>query len=170
MEERLEDFRRIGVPVLRLSAYTGEGMDELRALIRGKFSVLVGQSGVGKSSLVNALIPDLNIQVGALNEKYDRGNHTTTQALLLELPGPGPRTRIIDTPGIRRFVPEGFVPAELILHMREFAPLAGKCSFGLSCSHETEPGCKILEAVQAGVIHPDRYENYLRIREELAAR
>jgi ribosome biogenesis GTPase len=165
VEERLEDYRRIGIPVFRLSALTGEGMEELRRFIAGKFSVLVGQSGVGKSSLVNALIPDLDIRVGSLNEKYDRGNHTTTQASLLEIPRLN--SRIIDTPGIRRFAPQGIAAGDLILHMREFAPLAGKCTYGMSCSHTTEPGCKIMEAVAAGVIHEDRYENFLRIRDEL---
>jgi ribosome biogenesis GTPase len=171
-EERLEDFRRIGYPVFRLSALTGEGIGEFRSFIAGKFSVLVGQSGVGKSSLVKALIPDLEIRTGKVNEKYDRGNHTTTQSVLLEVPGlsgaSGSPTRIADTPGIRRFAPERIPPQDVILYMREFAPLVGKCSFGLSCSHETEPGCKIMEAVHAGVIHEDRYESFLRIRDEMA--
>ncbi|MCL2233467.1 MAG: ribosome small subunit-dependent GTPase A [Treponema sp.] len=171
VEERLSDFQRIGFTVLRMSALTGEGVDDFQRFIAGKFSVLVGQSGVGKSSIVKALIPCLEIRTGAINEKFDRGNHTTTQSVLLDVPGgiaAEPSTRIIDTPGIRRFAPTGIAPDEVILHMREFAPLAGKCSYGLSCSHEAEPGCKIMEAVHAGVIHEDRYESFLRIRDELS--
>jgi ribosome biogenesis GTPase len=179
VEERLEDFHRIGYPLLKVSALTGAGLDDLRTLIDGKLSVLVGQSGVGKSSLIKALIPDLDIRVGSLNEKYDRGNHTTTMSVLLDIPGrtkpggtegTGGGTFIIDTPGIRRFVPEGIGAEDLIFYMREFAPLAGKCTYGLSCSHLTEPGCKILEAVAAGVIHEDRYESFLRIRDELGGK
>jgi ribosome biogenesis GTPase len=171
VEERLEDFRRLGYRVLRISAKTGAGLDELRKLVAGKCSVLVGQSGVGKSSLINALLPDSRIREGAINEKYDRGNHTTTMSLMLELPESGDRqTRLIDTPGIRRFVPDGISAEELVLHMREFAPLAGTCTYGLSCSHRVEPGCKIMEAVAAGVIHEDRYNSFLRIHDELAGK
>ena len=165
MEERLEDFIRIGFPVLRISARKGEGMEALRGLIAGKLSVISGQSGVGKSTLINKLIPGLELKTTAINEKYSRGNHTTIQSCLYDLPEGG---AIIDTPGIRRFAPERVRPEDLILYMREFAPLAGKCSFGLSCLHVTEPGCKILEAVHAGVIHEDRYESYVRIRDEMA--
>ena len=179
IEERLSDFERIGCPVFRISVHTGEGMEELQRFIKGKISVLVGQSGVGKSSLIRVLAPhlDLEIKTGAINEKYDRGNHTTTQPVLLDLDG---STRIIDTPGIRRFVPDfplseedpgGAAGADnLISYMREFSSLAGKCSYGLSCSHKTEPGCKVMEAVDAGVIHEDRYVSFLRIREELSGK
>ena len=171
VEERLEDFHRLGYRVLRISAKTGAGLDGLRGLIAGKCSVLVGQSGVGKSSLINALLPDSRIREGAINEKYDRGNHTTTMSLMLELPESGDRpTRLIDTPGIRRFVPDGVSAEDLLLHMREFAPLAGTCTYGLSCSHRVEPGCKIMEAVAAGVIHEDRYNSFLRIHDELAGK
>jgi len=173
-EERLSDFQRIGFTVLRISAASGKGMDDFKRLIAGKFSVLVGQSGVGKSSIINALTPSLNIKTGAVNEKFNRGNHTTTQAALLRIPLSDPanalaeNTRIIDTPGVRRFAPAGILSDEVILYMREFAPLAGKCSYGLSCSHETEPGCKIMEAVAAGEIHEDRYDSFLRIRDDLS--
>ncbi|MDR1352821.1 MAG: ribosome small subunit-dependent GTPase A [Treponema sp.] len=162
-DERLEDFARIGYPVLRVAAKTGEGMEGLRLLAAGKLSVLVGQSGAGKSSLINALLPGTGARVGGINEKYDRGNHTTAMSVLFE----GPGIRLIDTPGIRRLLPDGVTGGELIHYMREFAPLAGKCSYGLSCSHQSEPGCKVLEAAAAGAIHEDRYESYLRIREEL---
>ncbi|MCL2761936.1 MAG: ribosome small subunit-dependent GTPase A [Treponema sp.] len=167
IDERLEDYKRLGYTVLELSAVTGKGIDELRKTISGKYAVLVGQSGVGKSSLINALLPELNIKTGAINEKYDRGNHTTTLAFMVEV---APDTNIIDTPGIRRFVPAGIGPQEVALHMREFAPLAGKCTYGLSCSHRIEPGCKIMEAVAAGIIHEDRYESFMRIHDELAGK
>ncbi|MDR2073186.1 MAG: ribosome small subunit-dependent GTPase A [Spirochaetaceae bacterium] len=170
-EERLEDFCRIGYEVLRVSAKTGMGMDRLRLLGAGKTSILLGQSGVGKSSLINALNPVLHIKTGALSEKYNRGNHTTTLSQLIELPPfPGVLnpTYIIDTPGIRRMVPDGIKAEELILYMKEFAGLAGLCTYGLSCSHRSEPGCKIMEAVAAGEIHESRYESFLRITDELA--
>ncbi|MDR1836524.1 MAG: ribosome small subunit-dependent GTPase A [Treponema sp.] len=164
VDERLEDFERIGYKVLRVSAKTGKGLDEIRTEIEGKTSVLTGQSGTGKSSLLNALLPGLNIREGRLNEKYERGVHTTTMSFMTELSA---GTQIIDTPGVRLFIPDGIRAEELILHMREFAPFAGKCSFGLSCSHRSECGCKIMEAVAAGVIHEDRYESFLRIRDDL---
>jgi ribosome biogenesis GTPase len=163
-DERLEDFKHIGYKVISVSAKTGEGLEELRSEIEGKTSVLTGQSGVGKSSIINALKPGVNIREGAINEKYDRGVHTTTMSFIVDI---NASTRLIDTPGVRLFIPDGIKADELIFHMREFAPLAGKCSFGLSCSHKTEAGCKIMEAVNAGVIHEDRYESFLRIREDL---
>jgi len=160
VDERLEDFKRIGYKILRVSAKTGEGIDDLRGVINGKTCVFSGQSGVGKSSIINALQPGLNIKEGGLNEKYDRGVHTTVMSFMIEL---ADGTRLIDTPGVRLFIPDGIKTEELIFYMREFAPLAGKCSFGMSCSHKTEPGCKILEAVNAGIIHEDRYDSFLRI-------
>ncbi|MDR0602532.1 MAG: ribosome small subunit-dependent GTPase A [Treponema sp.] len=170
IEERLEDFRRIGIPVIRLSAKTGKGMDEFRDLIRNRFSVLAGQSGTGKSSLINALLPSAGIRTGGINEKYGRGNHTTTLSSAVEIkggPGAEPGAFLVDTPGIRLFIPHGISPGDIVFHMREFAPLAGKCTYGLSCSHRKEPGCRIMEAVDAGVIHEDRYESFLRIQDEL---
>jgi len=164
VDERLEEYSRIGYKVLRTSAKTGEGLDELRSIISGKICVLTGQSGVGKSSIINALQPGLDIKEGELNEKYDRGVHTTTMSYMFQLTD---GTRFIDTPGVRRFIPDRIDSSEVINYLREFAPLAGKCSFGLSCSHRTETGCKIMEAVHAGVIHEDRYESFLRIIDDL---
>jgi ribosome biogenesis GTPase len=173
INERLEDFKRLGYEIIEISAKTGKGLDELRGIIGGKCSVLTGQSGVGKSSLINALFPELKIKTAAINEKYNRGNHTTTLAFMVEAGSANEfaaGTRIIDTPGVRRFVPSGIDAEDLILNMREFAPLAGKCSYGLSCSHRIEPGCKIMEAVDAGVIHEDRYNSFLRIHDELSGK
>ncbi|MDR0993758.1 MAG: ribosome small subunit-dependent GTPase A [Verrucomicrobiota bacterium] len=176
-EDRLADFARIGYEVLRVSARSGAGMDALKRLLYGKLSLLAGQSGVGKSSLINRLSPDLAVRTGAINEKYDRGVHTTTMSSLLEIPIEADgdvsaplKTFIIDTPGVRRFAPDGVSVRELALYMREFAPFAGSCAFGASCSHTGEKGCAIIEAVESGRIHVDRYESYLRMRAEMPAR
>jgi len=176
VEERLEDFIRIGYRVIKTSAKTGNVLNELAAAIAGKTSVLVGQSGVGKSSLLNALFPGLKLKTGAMNEKYDRGNHTTVMQVMYEFPctaddsgkGSAALTRIIDTPGIRLFVPHGIAAEDIIMHFCEFAPLAGTCSYGLSCTHRTEPGCKIMEAVHAGIIHEERYDSFLRLFDEIS--
>ena len=168
-EERLSDYKRIGYRVLYISVKTGLGMDELHALIAGKTSALMGQSGVGKTSLVNKLSPGLSMKTGAVNEKFDRGNHTTSLSVLLRLPQFNENTFLIDMPGIRRMVPDGVTTKELPLYMKEFTEFYGRCNFGLSCSHRSEPGCKILEAKAAGLIHQDRYESYLRIGDELDA-
>ncbi|MCL2184784.1 MAG: ribosome small subunit-dependent GTPase A [Treponema sp.] len=164
-DERLEEYKRIGYKLLCISAKTGEGIETLKEIIKGKTSVLTGQSGVGKSSIINALSPELNIKEGSLNEKYDRGVHTTTMSYMFDLPSYS--AKIIDTPGVRRFIPDRIKKEEIILHLKEFAPLAGKCSFGMSCSHKCEPGCKIMEAVAAGIIHEDRYDSFLRITDDL---
>jgi len=168
VNERLEEYSRIGYKVFFVSAKTGEGIKQLYEEIKGKICVLTGQSGTGKSSIVNSLNPDLRIKEGQINEKYDRGVHTTTMPVMYDLSGLKENTLIIDTPGVRRFIPDRIDADEVINYMREFAPLSGKCSFGASCSHRTEVGCKILEAVNAGVIHEDRYESFIRIIDDLA--
>ncbi|MHC6204791.1 ribosome small subunit-dependent GTPase A [Breznakiellaceae bacterium SP9] len=193
--ERFADFARQGYTVLYVSVQTGEGIDELRRLIAGKVSVMIGQSGVGKTSLALALAPDsgLKLKTGALNEKYGRGNHVTIQGRLLSLSSASKAPHyieepllgtsetgklssatpqwggaLIDTPGIRRFVPDGIGPQDLITYMRDFAPYAGTCAYGMSCSHQNEAGCKVQEALAHGAILPDRYESYVRLYEELS--
>ena len=175
--ERLDDFSRIGYRVLKVSAQSNKGLNELKPLMDGKTVVLIGQSGVGKSSLINAMYPGIDMKTGAMNEKYDRGNHTTVMPVMLELPlansaigtdsASAELTRIIDTPGIRLFLPHGIDADDLVVLLREFAPFAGKCAYGLSCSHREEQGCKILQAVESGAIHADRYNSYLRIYDEM---
>jgi len=168
-EERLADWERLGYEIRRVSAVSGAGMDELAARLAGKVSAFVGQSGVGKSSLLNMLDKRLSLRTGGLSEKFGRGTHTTTKGMLFHLPPDidGQCASIIDTPGVRRFVLHDIPAKDLILYFREMENLVGTCSWGHSCSHQHEPGCKILEAVYAGVIHEQRYESWQRIREEI---
>lgn len=169
VEERLADWERLGYEVLRLSAKTGEGMGELVSRLAGRVSAFIGQSGVGKSSLLNALDARLSLRTGELSEKYGRGTHTTTKGMLFHLPpdAEGLVASVVDTPGVRRFILHDIPAKDLALYFREMEPLVGTCSWGLSCSHLHEPGCKILEAVYAGVILDQRYESWQRIREEI---
>ena len=168
-EDRLADWERLGYEVLYVSAKTGEGIESFAATIAGKTVALIGQSGVGKSSIINALDTSLSLRTGVLSEKYGRGTHTTTQGRFFHLPfeKDGRPTSVIDTPGVRRFILHDIPAKDLALYFREMEPLIGTCSWGLSCTHEHEAGCKILEAVYAGIIHEERYESWLRIREEL---
>lgn len=172
---RLSIWEDLGYKVMKVSAKTGEGMFELAQLLHRHLSALVGQSGVGKSSLVNVLDNSIVLKTGSLSKKYGKGSHTTTKGSLLHininesLTGGihGAKASLIDTPGVRRFVLHGIEPNELALYFREMAPLVGKCAFGMSCTHTTEPGCKILEAVYSGVISEERFESWKRISEEL---
>jgi len=165
-EGRLAGYRDLGYGILRCSARTGEGLGELAAALRGKTAVFAGQSGVGKSSLLNALVPGLGRRTGEVSEKYARGKHTTTMAELFAVDG---ETRIIDTPGVRRLALRGIEPGELDAYFPELRDLAPRCEFGHSCSHGDEPGCRIRRAVEEGKVLEDRYESYLRVRWELEA-
>lgn len=175
-EARLSEWENLGYTVLKVSAKTGEGMMQLASLIEGKICALVGQSGVGKSSLINVLDASCVLRTGSLSQKYGRGTHTTTKGTLIHLrlneALVGGRNNaiasIIDTPGVRRFVLHDIRACDLALYFREMKPLVGQCSFGMSCSHTTEPGCKMLEAVYSGVISQERFESWQRIGDELA--
>lgn len=174
-QNRLSIWQELGYTVLKISAKTGEGMTELAALLAGKLSALVGQSGVGKSSLVNVLDSSVVLKTGSLSQKYGRGTHTTTKGTLMHIhlneslvEGlPNVYASIIDTPGVRRFVLHDIAADDLALYFREMKPLVGKCAFGMSCRHKSEPGCKILEGVYAGEISEERFESWQRIKEEI---
>lgn len=174
-QNRLSIWEELGYKVLRISAKTGEGLTELAELITGKLSALVGQSGVGKSSLVNVLDNTCVLKTGSLSKKYGKGAHTTTKGSLMHIHlnesivggVQNAYASIIDTPGVRRFILNDISEDNLALYFREFEPLIGKCKFGTKCRHETEPGCKILEAVQSGVITEERFESWQRIRDEI---
>ncbi|MBQ5472544.1 MAG: ribosome small subunit-dependent GTPase A [Treponema sp.] len=171
VEDYLQIWENLGYKVMRLSAKTGEGMTEFVDLIEDHLSAFVGQSGVGKSSLVNVLDDSCVLKTGSLSKKYGRGNHTTTKGTLnhLELNTAltgGVRGRIasiIDTPGIRRFMLDGIEAEDLQLYFREFKPFIGKCKFGMNCTHTSEPECAIKEAVENGDITEERYESWERI-------
>lgn len=165
-EERLADYEAIGYQVLRVSALGGEGLGELASVLEMGTSVLVGQSGVGKSSLLNALFPGLDRKTQEVSAKYERGRHTTT---LAEAVLAGPDRLVIDTPGFRRLSLKSLALESLVDCFPEFREYAQDCPFGSACSHFDEEGCRVREAVEEGEIHPDRYESYLRIREELLA-
>lgn len=173
--EQIETWEKIGYTVLKISAKTGEGMVEFASLLSGKLSALVGQSGVGKSSIVNVLDNSVVLRTGSLSEKYGRGTHTTTKGSLMHikideaLTGGihGVKADIIDTPGVRRFLLHDISAENLALNFRDFKPFLGKCQFGMSCSHKSEPGCAVKQAVDKGEISPLRYESWLRIAEEL---
>ena len=174
-QNRLSIWEEIGYKVLRISAKTGEGLPELAELITGKLSALVGQSGIGKSSLVNVLDNSCVLKTGSLSKKYGKGSHTTTKGTLMHIHlnesimggVQNVYASIIDTPGVRRFVLNDIAADDLALYFPEMEKLVGSCKFGTNCKHESEPGCKILEAVEAGLISEERFESWQRIREEI---
>lgn len=174
-QTRLSIWEDIGYKVIRSSARTREGMEELANLIENHLSALVGQSGVGKSSLINVLDNNVVLKTGSLSQKYGRGTHTTTKGSLMHIQldealmggRKGACANIIDTPGVRRFILHDISADNLALYFRDFKEHLGKCAFGMSCSHLTEKGCAIKQAVEEGTISAQRYDSWKRISDEL---
>ena len=163
MEELLSIYRDIGYPVLCVSSKTGAGMDELKTLLDDKTSVFVGQSGVGKSAMINRLLPAANTQVGALSEARDKGRHTTTSARLYHFTEGGD---LIDSPGIREFHLEHLDKETLLNGFLEFRPFLGHCKFR-DCQHDKEPGCRLKQAIEDQQINPLRMNSFRHILQTL---
>ncbi len=159
--EEIGAYADIGYPVLRTCAATGAGLPELEDRLRGRITVFTGPSGVGKTSILNAILPDLDLRVGAVGEKTGKGKHTTSAGLLIPLPGGG---YLADTPGIQYFEPAGVEPSDLAHAFVEFRPLVEGCRFA-DCRHRAEPGCAVREAVDDGRIPAHRHQSYLSLLE-----
>lgn len=156
----MDEYRALGYHAILTSTESGQGIDALRAALNGKTSVLIGKSGVGKTSLLNAVQPGLGLRVGEVSKALKKGKHTTTHVEMIGLNEGG---YIVDTPGMREFSTWNIDDGDLALFFREMQPYVGSCRFGLDCTHRTEPGCAILKAVGAGHITKRRYESYVRI-------
>jgi ribosome biogenesis GTPase len=164
LQQAVERYRKIGYPVLLASAVSKEGLEDVRAALQGKLSVLVGKSGVGKTSLLNALQPGLGQRVGEVSQTTGKGRHTTSHQELFHLDFGG---AIVDTPGVREFGLWDMMPGEIPLFFPEMRPYLGRCKFGMGCEHDEEPGCAVRAAVLAGEISPQRYQSYLKLRSEI---
>ena len=164
-ERALQPYRALGVPCVFTSAQTGEGIEELRAVVQGRTTVLAGLSGVGKSSLLSAVQPGLVLRVGVVSEHSGEGRHTTTQTTLLRLDN---QTWVVDTPGIREFGLSGLTRSELITYFAEMAEAATRCRFR-NCTHLNEPGCAVQAAVANGTIVHSRNHSYRLIYASLPA-
>ncbi|MFQ3619737.1 MAG: ribosome small subunit-dependent GTPase A [Spirochaetales bacterium] len=156
---RLDDFARLGYAIYYTSVKNMQGMNQLKDFLYQKRTLLLGQSGTGKTSLLNVLLPGKERKVGPISEKYNRGTHTTVLAYL-EISPEG--WQVIDTPGVREFEPVGIPASELSWYFRDFLPYRSLCLYP-NCTHTLEPECAILTAVEKNKIHPDRYESYLRL-------
>lgn len=156
-------YSSIGYPVEEVSAATGEGIENLRALLSGKVTLLAGNSGVGKSSLINSLVPGTNLKTGKISDIHHQGTHTTTFSEMVTLPGGG---EIIDVPGIRGFGTIDFEASEVSHFFPEIFKTSQNCKYG-DCKHTGEPGCAVKDAVGNHYISESRYASYLSILDEI---
>lgn len=161
---KLARYQAIGYPVLLASCETTEGLEALKEALKDRTSIFVGQSGVGKSSLVNAVMPHVQAATGEVSDNSGLGQHTTTTARLYHFPSGG---SLVDSPGIREFSLWHLAPERVAWCFREFRSYLGGCRFR-DCKHGSDPGCLLQEAVQTGHIHPDRLASYHRIMEAMA--
>lgn len=162
-EDICRSYTKSGYEVLFISAESGYGINTLEAVIKGKTTVFAGPSGVGKSSTLNSLFPDANVQTGGLSEKIQRGKHTTRHSELMFVDDD---TYIMDTPGFSSLYTEGIEAEDLKLYFPEIAAYTGTCKFNM-CNHISEPGCLVKEAVGDGRISKMRYDDYVMIYNEL---
>ncbi len=153
-------YAQIGYLVLYTSALTGAGVPDLRDQLSGKVSVMMGPSGAGKSSLLNAIQPGLGLEVRSVSQATTKGRHTTVVREMFPLEGGG---YVADTPGLKALGLHDIEPEEIDGYFPEIRPLVADCQFS-NCTHMQEPGCAVIEAVEAGLIHPERYESYFRMR------
>jgi len=159
LEELIKLYTEIGYPCSQLCARTEEGLDTLRSELKEKITLLSGHSGVGKSTIINKLVPGVNLKTGSLSEYHNKGMHTTTFSEMIELPDGG---YLIDTPGIKGFGTIEMEGSEISHYFPEIFKVAADCRFG-NCTHRQEPGCAVLDALQKGRINESRYKSYINI-------
>ena len=160
-------YEKAGFPVILTSAKTGEGLDMLKTYLRGKLTAFTGNSGIGKSSVLNCLCPELMLATGEVSEKLGRGRHTTRHVELYTL---GEDTYVMDTPGFSSFDTDQMdiiLKENLQYAFPDFGPYVGRCQFA-DCSHRREPGCAVRQALEEGLIGQTRYDSYLRLYEKSA--
>ena len=155
-------YQTIGYDCRQVSATTGFGMDEIRPLLEGKITLLSGNSGVGKSTLINRLVPDANLRTGEISDAHNTGQHTTTFSEMIPLEGRG---WLIDTPGIKGFGTFDMEPEELTSYFKEIFQFSKDCRFS-NCTHTHEPGCAVLKALEDHYIAESRYQSYLSMLED----
>ena len=154
-------YETIGYTCKQISATKGEGVEDLRPLLEGKITLLSGNSGVGKSTLINCLVPHVNLRTAEISDAHNLGQHTTTFSEMIPLGGGG----VIDTPGIKGFGTFDMEPEELTSYFREIFHFSKDCRFS-NCTHTHEPGCAVLKALEEHYIAPSRYQSYLSMMED----
>ena len=163
IEKELLDYKNLGYPLYRVSARAASGLDELKRALKDQVSMLAGQSGVGKSSLTNAIIPDKDLKTNTISATTKHGRHTTTAATLYHLNDGGD---LIDSPGVAIFGLAGLSEQQLAYGYREFQPLLDKCQFN-NCRHLHDKGCAVRVAAENGEISMTRYQRFLKLREKM---
>ena len=162
LENLIELYTSIGYPCSTLCARTEEGLDALKADLKDKITLLSGHSGVGKSTIINKLVPGVNLRTGDISEYHNKGMHTTTFSEMISLPGGG---YLIDTPGIKGFGTIEMETAEISHYFPEIFKFSEECRFN-NCTHRHEPGCAVIQAVNDGLISESRYKSYLSILDD----
>lgn len=161
LEMMMTLYRTIGYDCLPISAETGEGVDALMPMLEGKKTLFSGNSGVGKSTLLNRLVPGINLRTAEISDAHDTGTHTTTFSEMIQLPGcADDKSWLIDTPGIRGFGTFDMEPEEICSYFKEIFKFSADCRFG-NCTHTHEPGCAVLKAVEEHYIALSRYNSYI---------
>lgn len=156
-------YKQAGYPVFEASATTGNGISSVKQVLKDKVTLVFGHSGVGKSTFLNAIQPDLELKTGEISDVHNKGKHTTTFAEMFELDNGG---FVIDTPGVKEFGMVNMKPSEVSHFFPDIFSVSDNCKFG-NCLHKNEPGCAVKEAVNTGTISESRYTNYLSILESI---